>query len=80
MAFMIIYYTATKHPKYIAVGVGFAFFIPVLLFSKISTNVNPVATLIFVLEKKQPPSNLITFVISQLLAGLDMVETFKYIK
>lgn len=76
---MIIYYTATKHPKYIAVGVGFAFFITVLLFSKISANVNPVATLIFVLEKKQPQSNLI-FVISQLLAGLAVVETFKYIK
>ena len=80
MVFMIIYYTATKHPKYIAVGVGFAFFITVLLFSKISANFNPVATLIFVLEKKQPPSNLITFVISQLLAGLAVVETFKYIK
>ena len=80
MAFSIIQYTAIKHPKYIAFGVGFALFITVLLFSKISANFNPVATLIFVLEKKQPKSNLITFVISQLLAGFAVVETFKYIK
>ena len=80
IAFMIIYYTASKYPKYIAFGVGFAFFITVLLFSKISANFNPVATLIFVLEKKQPRSDLVTFVISQLLAGFAVVETFKYIK
>lgn len=80
IAFIMIYYVATKHPKYIAVGVSYAFFIVVLLFSKISANFNPVATLIFVLEKKQPMSDLITLVIPQLLAGVAVVQTFKYIK
>lgn len=80
IAFMIIYYTATKHPKYIALGAGFAFFITVLMFSKISANFNPVSTLIFVLEKRQPASDLITLVIPQLLAGFAVVKTFKHIK
>lgn len=80
IAFIIIYYTAIKQPKYIALGAGIAFFITVFLFSKISANFNPVATLIFVLEKKQPASDLITLVIPQLLAGFAVVETFKYIK
>ena len=35
---MIIYYIATKHLNNIAIGVGLAFFISVLLFSKISAN------------------------------------------
>jgi hypothetical protein len=60
LAFMIIYYFATHHPKYIALAVGFAFGSVVFLFSKISADFNPVATLIFVLEKKQPVSDLIT--------------------
>ena len=80
ISFMIIYYTANKYPKYIAFGVGFAFFVTVGLFSGISGNFNPVATLIFVLAKKQPQSDLITLVIPQLLAGWAVVETFKFIK
>jgi glycerol uptake facilitator-like aquaporin len=80
LAFMVIYYFATRHPKYIAPAVGFAFGSVVFLFSKISADFNPVATLIFVLEKKQPVSDLITLVIPQLLAGLAVVETFKHIK
>lgn len=79
IAFMIIYYVATKHPNYIAIGVGLAFFMSVSLFSKISANFNPVATLLFVLEKKQPTSDLITLVIPQLLAGYAVFLTFKYI-
>ena len=78
IAFMIIYYFATKHPNYIAIGVGFAFFLSTLLFSKISANFNPVATLLFVLEKKQPPSDLITLVIPQLLAGYAVFLTYKF--
>lgn len=78
MSFMIIYYTAINHPKYISIGVGLAFFITVSLFSKISANFNPVATLVFVLAKKQPYTDLITLVIPQLLAGFAVVQTFKY--
>mgnify|MGYP001584528209 FL=1 len=79
IAFIIIYYTSINHPKYIAIGVGLAFFLTVSLFSKISANFNPVATLVFVLEKKQPYTDLITLVIPQLLAGFAVVQTFKYI-
>jgi uncharacterized membrane protein YobD (UPF0266 family) len=50
LAFMVIYYFATRHPKYIALAIGFAFGSVVFLFSKISADFNPVATLIFVLH------------------------------
>lgn len=80
IAFLIVLYVALKHPKYIAIGVAIAFFIPVFLFSKISANFNPVATLIFVLKKKQPKSDLISLVIPQLLAGFAVFETFKILK
>ena len=79
IAFMIIYYIATKHKNYLAIGVGFTFFMCVLLFSRISSNFNPVATLIFVLSKKQPPSDLVTLVIPQLLAGYAVFLTYKFI-
>jgi glycerol uptake facilitator-like aquaporin len=77
---MVVYYFATRHSKYIALAVGFAFGSVVFLFSKISADFNPVATVIFVLEKKQSICDLITLVIPQLLAGLAVVESFKHIK
>ena len=79
LSFMLIYFTYIRYPNYTALAAGLAFFITIEVFSSISANLNPVATLIFVLANEQPKSDLVTLVIPQLLAGWAVIETFKYI-
>ena len=80
LALFAILYTANKYPKYVHYVVGLAFGIVVFLFSDISANFNPAITLMMVIAKKQPTSDLVTLVIAQLIAAWAAFETFKFVK
>ena len=74
-----IYYTANKHPKYVALVVALAFGIAVYLLGDISGNFNPAVTLMFILAKKQPISDLFYLIIPQLIAAFAAVNTYKFL-
>ena len=80
LALFAILYTANKYPKYVHLVVGLAFGILVFLFSDISANFNPAITLMMVIAKKQPKTDLASLVIAQLIAAWAAFETFKFIK
>lgn len=80
IALFSIFYAANKMPKYVPLVVGLSFGILVYMFSDISANFNPAVTLMFVLGKKQPTSDLVYLVLAQILASKLALLTFRFIK
>ena len=78
-ALTAIFYTANKHPKYVSLVVGLAFGIAVYILGDISGNFNPAITLMFVLAKKQPVSDLFSLIIPQLLGSVAALNTYKFL-
>tara|TARA_Y100000816_G_C25901379_1_gene470206 strand:+ start:160 stop:444 length:285 start_codon:yes stop_codon:yes gene_type:complete len=80
IALFSIIFTANKYPNYIPFVVGLSFASVVYLFSDITSNFNPAITLMMVLAKKQPLSDLVILIIPQLLAAYFAYLTFNFIK
>ena len=80
IALTSIFYVANKYPNYVALVVGLSFGLAVYILGDISGNFNPAITLMFVLAKKQPVSDLFSLIIPQLLGAVAALNTYKFIE
>jgi aquaporin Z len=62
-------------------SIGLTLSIMIYLFGKISGgNFNPAVTIMMVLGKKQPKSDLVSYIIAQILGGVAALYTYKLLK
>ena len=61
--------------------IGLALTVVILVFGKMSGgNFNPAVTLMMVLGKKQPKSELLPYLFAQSLGALAALQTYKFLK
>ena len=64
-----------------AILIGITAFLSIKIFGGISGgNLNPAVTIMLVLAKKQPVSQLVPYLMAQFLAAIAAFQTYKYLK